>query len=181
MCSHIACLSPGVSSSGPNKHFPIWFSFMSFYHRFIVMHWSWCGSGSGWKIVLLLHCLLLDFSKTFDCSPQEVVAETDALGIRGRLVASICGFLTCWAQRVVINGIYSSLDLAFPRELSLVPCCWSFMSMTSINLSICITPNMGCLLRTWLYTRYFGWLHCYRVVFQSFLLVWMMATSIELG
>ena len=56
-----------------------------------------------------LHCLLLDFSKAFDSVPHErLMLKLDSIGIRGKLLAWIRGFLTCRVQRVVINGSYSS-------------------------------------------------------------------------
>ena len=56
-----------------------------------------------------LHCLLLDFSKAFDSVPHErLLLKLDAIGIRGKLLAWIRGFLTCRVQRVVVNGSYSS-------------------------------------------------------------------------
>ena len=43
-----------------------------------------------------LHCLLLDFSKAFDSVPHErLLLKLDVVGIRGKLIAWICGFLTC--------------------------------------------------------------------------------------
>jgi len=56
-----------------------------------------------------LHCLLLDFSKAFDSVPHErLLLKLDAVGVRGKLLAWIRGFLTCRVQRVVVNGSYSS-------------------------------------------------------------------------
>ena len=56
-----------------------------------------------------LHCLLLDFSKAFDSVPHErLLLKLDAIGIRGKLLTWIRGFLTCRVQRVVVNGSYSS-------------------------------------------------------------------------
>ena len=53
-----------------------------------------------------LHCLL---SKAFDSVPHErLLLKLDAVGIRGKLIAWIYGFLTCQVQRVVVSGSYSS-------------------------------------------------------------------------
>ena len=54
------------------------------------------------------HCLLLEFSKAFwFCPSWKIIIET-AIVIRGKLLAWICVFLTCWVQRVVVNSSYSS-------------------------------------------------------------------------
>ena len=56
-----------------------------------------------------LYCLVLDFSKAFDSVPYErLLLKLDAVGIRGKLLAWMHGFLTCQLQRVVVNGSYSS-------------------------------------------------------------------------
>jgi len=46
-----------------------------------------------------LHCLPLDFSKTFDSVPHErLLLKLDAVGIRGKLLAWMHGFLICRVQ-----------------------------------------------------------------------------------
>ena len=43
-----------------------------------------------------LHCLLLDFSKAFDSvSHERLLLKLDAVGVRGKLLTWIRGFLTC--------------------------------------------------------------------------------------
>ena len=74
-----------------------------------------------WKSFFCCIICFWIFPKHLTLPHKRLLLKLMLLILEARLVASLCGFLTCWAQRVVINGIYSSLDSAFPRELSLVP------------------------------------------------------------
>jgi len=58
---------------------------------------------------IALFALLLDFSKAFDPVPHErLLLKLDAVGIRGKLLAQMCEFLTFWVQQVMVNDSYSS-------------------------------------------------------------------------
>ena len=68
-----------------------------------------------WSVTLeqrsTIHCLFLDFPKAFDSVPHErLLIKLASLGVGGKLLSWLRGFLTRRYQRVAING--SSSDWA---------------------------------------------------------------------